>query len=323
MSFARLWRNGAFALAVAGLLVLGRLYLPGPWPWRHRPPAPPAVPADGRFYAGVDSSRGGLARYDKAAGLSQPAVFGVYTNGRDGDIATALGYTDALPGTIPMLSWGVDFTGGAVVDGSEDTYLRTQADAVASYGKPVFLRLDWEMNGSWYPEWGSLTVSSATYVEAWKHIWTLFQQAGATNAAFVWCPNVGDMGGRSWTEWYPGDDYVDWVGLDVYPEPSDAAADVSGPGGLDELAAFAEREGKPAMLAEWAPGAPKQDPAGAFDLVFSWLDRNPGTAKAMLYFNYSSTQRDDLLADNPDGAARYRTLLHAHSADLAGAGELD
>jgi hypothetical protein len=308
-------------VTVVAVAVLGRFFLPGPWPWRHQPPAAPAIPAGSRFYLGVDSSHAAIAGFDRASGLSQPAVLGGYTKGDDGSVADVLTTVRTFPGTIPMVSWGVDFTGGKVADGSQDAYLRTQAKAVAAYGKPVFLRLDWEMNGSWYPEWDSAAVSPQAYIASWRHIWKVFQQQGATNAAFVWCPNVGDLGGQHWTAWYPGDEYVDWVGLDAYLQPSDDTAYVSGPGGLDALAEFAESTDQPAMLAEWAPGAPKQDPVHAFDLVFSWADRYPAAVKALVYFNYGGTQRDDLLVDNPSGAALFRRLVLQHETRLFPSGQ--
>lgn len=297
-------------------VVLCGLYFTGPWLRRHGPPSTPAIPASGQFYLGVASAHEQLAGYDSALGVARPAVLGGYTKGSDGRVSDVLGTVSSLPGTIPLVSWGVDFSGGKVADGSQDTYLRTQADAVAAYGKPVFIRLDWEMNGSWYPNWDTAAVTADQYVAAWRHVREIFQQQGASNAAFVWCPNVGDLGGRPWTDWYPGNSYVDWVALDAYPKPTSADQDVSGPGGLDALAEFAASTGKPAMLAEWAPGAPEQNPEQTFDLVFAWADRFPATVKALVYFNYGSAQRDDLLADDPGGAALYRQLVDQRKGKL-------
>lgn len=302
------------------IIILVRFYLPGPWPWRHSAPAPPTVPGQGSFYLGVASSGGDLPAYDRAADVTQPAILSGYTNGRNGSVADVLSYVRNLPGTVPLVSWGVDLTGNEVADGSQDAYLTAQAKAVAAYRKPVFMRLDWEMNGSWYPNWSTSTVTPSEYIAAWRHVWTIFRQQGATNAAFVWCPNIGDLGGVPWTHWYPGNQYVDWIAVDAYLDPDDATADVSGPGGLDDLATFAASSHKPAMLAEWAPGQPGNDPAQTFDFVFSWADKYPGTVKALVYFNYGSEQRDDLLPDDPQGASRYRELIQLHKNDLFGAG---
>ena len=302
--------------------VLVRFYLPGPWPWRHgqAAAAAPAIPGAGRFYLGVNSSGSTLAAYDAAIGVSQPSIFGSYTNGDDGSVAQILTYSKDLPGTIPLVSWGVNMQDGAITSGSVDAYLRAQAAAVVAYKKPVFLRLDWEMNGTWYPEWSRPAVSPSAYVAAWRHIWTIFQQAGATNAAFVWCPNVGEFGGQDWTSWYPGSAYVNWIGMDAYPDPSTLTTEISGTGGLNELAQFAARSGKPAMLAEWAPDNSSQDPGATIDAVFGWAASYPGTVKALVYFNFGSPRKSYILADDPTGAARMRLDVAQHKAQLFGVG---
>jgi hypothetical protein len=83
------------------------------------------------------------------------------------------------------------------------------------------------MNGNWWP--GSYqgvfnndpgqTNGPAEFVEAWRHLHDLFAQEGATNAVWVWSPNCSDWPAEAWNHWtnyYPGDDYVDWVGCDEY-----------------------------------------------------------------------------------------------------------
>ena len=50
-------------------------------------------------------------------------------------------------------------------------------------------------------------------------MWTIFHAAGATNVVWVWCPNAVDQPAEiapHWTQYYPGDGYVDWVGVDGY-----------------------------------------------------------------------------------------------------------
>jgi beta-mannanase len=76
------------------------------------------------------------------------------------------------------------------------------------------------MNGNWYP-WG-LTVngnSPALAIQAWQHIYNIFKQQGASNVKFLWCPNVrGPVwdDGNALSSFYPGDAYVDSIGLDGY-----------------------------------------------------------------------------------------------------------
>ncbi|MBS2964487.1 hypothetical protein KGA66_15625 [Actinocrinis puniceicyclus] len=275
----------------------------------------PAIPANGRLYFGVSSSVATLPAFESAAGIERPAILGGYIGGTD-DVSTVLDDVDDLPSTAPMVSWGVDFTGGKVVSGAWDSYLYRQARAVAAFGRPVFLRLDWEMNATWYGLWGDGYVSPADYVAAWQHVWEVFQDAGAGNAAFVWSPNTGRFSSLAASAWYPGDRYVDWVGIDTYPSADNEATVLAGADGLDVLAAFSQQHDKPVMLAEWAPTAPQPDRRGVFDLVFSWADQHPATVKALVYFNYPTQGRDHLLVDFPVGASALRSLVKQHGGRL-------
>jgi hypothetical protein len=274
------------------------------------PSGPPAVPANGSIYLGVNANRDDVGSFDSETGIDHPAIFGGYVSG-DQPMSLVLNHLQGLPGSAPLISWGVDFQNGAVTDGSLDEYLSTQARALIAYGKPVFLRPDWEMNGDW-AAWSPPKVSPAEYVASWRHIVDMFHALGATNVAFVWCPNANDFSHYRASAWYPGDAYVDWVGVDAYPRTTNAQKVVTGTDGLDQLAEFAAGHQKPVMLAEWAATSPDPDTAWPFDLVFEWADRYPDTVKALVYFDFSSTDStggDHLLHDHPVGAAEFRYLL--------------
>lgn len=106
------------------------------------------------------------------------------------------------------------------------------AQKVGAFRKPVFIRFAHEMNGSWYPwgEWvdqnrnmrrdpGEETgFTPENYRQTFRSVAQMFKRY-APNAAMVWCPNSGLLGGEKrdvFRPFYPGDDVVDWVGLDVY-----------------------------------------------------------------------------------------------------------
>ena len=108
----------------------------------------------------------------------------------------------------------------AILNGQYDAYLTKFAQAAAATGQPFFLRLDNEMNGDWDPwsafQWGKDT---SIYIAEWRHIYGIFQNAGATNAVWVWNPNNKNLPPYRWNAaalYYPGDAYVDWVGLTSY-----------------------------------------------------------------------------------------------------------
>lgn len=135
--------------------------------------------------------------------------------------------TIAARGAMPMITWepwspsgGLDqpaYQLSAIARGDQDAYIDTWANGIAAYGGPVYLRFAHEMNGSWYP-WaaGVNGNSSVNYIAAWRHVHDRFAAAGATNVRWVWSPNVVFPGSTPLDSLYPGDAYVDWVGLDGY-----------------------------------------------------------------------------------------------------------
>ena len=131
-------------------------------------------------------------------------------------------------GSIPFFSWGSqalgaglnqpDFQLADVIAGTHDAYIRQFAEEARDWGHPFFLRFNWEMNGNWFA-WmegvnGNQPGESAA---AWRHVHDIFTSVGATNATWVWCPNVDPENNlRDLASLYPGDEYVDWTGLDGY-----------------------------------------------------------------------------------------------------------
>jgi Glycosyl hydrolase family 26 len=105
----------------------------------------------------------------------------------------------------------------SVINGTYDSYLRNFANAVASFGHPVLLTFDHEMNGSWYP-WGDTEITPAQWIEAWQHVTSLISSI-APNALWVWAPNV-ESGAAPVASYWPGNGYlnpdVNVVGLDGY-----------------------------------------------------------------------------------------------------------
>ena len=132
-------------------------------------------------------------------------------------------------GAIPFFSWGVEAHGGSnfhqpgfqladVIAGRFDHYIRRFATQARDWGHPFFLRFNWEMNGNWFL-WSEQNNDNrpGDYIKAWRHVHDIFTQVGATNASWVWCPNVDPKGDlQELRTIYPGDDYVDWTCLDGY-----------------------------------------------------------------------------------------------------------
>jgi beta-mannanase len=55
------------------------------------------------------------------------------------------------------------------------------------------------------------------FAAMWRHVHDIFTKSGATNATWVWCPNVEyDGSTKPLAALYPGDAYVDWTCMDGY-----------------------------------------------------------------------------------------------------------
>lgn len=118
-------------------------------------------------------------------------------------------------GVIPVITWEpTGLTPRQILSGSFDAYISAYAKGAAAYKKPFFLRFAHEMNGNWY----TWTGDPVGYRKMWMHVHDLFVAAGAGNVLWVWSPNNTDQYGRtdSVMDYYPGDDYVDWVGFSAF-----------------------------------------------------------------------------------------------------------
>jgi hypothetical protein len=129
-------------------------------------------------------------------------------------------------GLTPIISWSTGsislnkIVAGAT-DGENSIALARAAALAKSYPGTLLIRLDWEMNGNW-TQWNPGNAAQAhqretpaTFVAMWRHVVNYFRAEGVTNVRWVWAPNV-DNGDGAMSAYYPGDGYVDYVGLDGY-----------------------------------------------------------------------------------------------------------
>jgi beta-mannanase len=104
------------------------------------------------------------------------------------------------------------------------------------------------MNGTWY-SWGYGKTQASTFVKAWQHIVTLFKGEGADNVTWLWTIQADQSGTGPIESWWPGADYVTWVGIDGYYErPSDTFDSVFRRT-IEQVNAFTN---KPILLSETA-----------------------------------------------------------------------
>jgi hypothetical protein len=152
---------------------------------------------------------------------------------RSGIVGTFLNWGTTKPGSIvnyaawansrkavPMMDlWPpTNVTLASIAAGSQDAILTADAKALHAWNHPFLLRLFPEMNGPWesYAP-GTNGNTSAQFIQAWRHVYRLFQRNGANKVKFVWNPDK-EFNGQpvSFRRLWPGAKFVDWVGLDIY-----------------------------------------------------------------------------------------------------------
>lgn len=100
----------------------------------------------------------------------------------------------------------------AIASGTYDVYIKKWAADAKKAGKPIFLRLGHEMNDPYRYPWGPQNNNPKDYVAAWQHVHDIFKNAGANNIIWVWSPHLAY---GYYDAFYPGHDYVDYVGVGV------------------------------------------------------------------------------------------------------------
>ena len=150
-----------------------------------------------------------------------------------------------------------------LVEGKHDDKIRQLTKLFSYVRGNVFLRIGYEFDGAW----NSGYEDADTYKAAWRRIVDIIRAEGADNVVFVWQSGAAPIDDaiekkhEDISDWYPGDNYVDWVGLSWFIEGDEeqtvdsnysvpTARDLA-----DEVVSFARKRGKPVMIAEASPQA--------------------------------------------------------------------
>lgn len=194
-------------------------------------------------------------------------------------------------GYIPIVAnftlngaYGPAFTISQVASGAADAEIRKYADHWGALGFPMMVRFMHEFDDP--NAWGHSAVGQeATWVAAWRRTVDIFKQRGATNVGFWWCPNEG-VRRATINLSYPGDEYVDWVGTDIYNFQMVGGTGYSSPlhvGWAEFWELFnykTDSGGNPSQHDKWGPRKPFI--VGETNTVF---DSNAPTKKGEWYRN--------------------------------------
>jgi beta-mannanase len=233
--------------------------------------------------------------------------------------------------TIPM--WAA--TGGslsAAAAGQYNTYYATMAKSLIAGGLgSSIIRLGWEFNGNWYP-WSALNATEAAqYAAAWRQEVGAIKSVKGGHFTFDWSMTVDD-GGINPALAYPGDTYVDYIGMDVYDWDEYTGLtgaqrwnDIVNNGyGLAWQASFAAQHKKPISFAEWAladnPSSPStsggDDPA-FIQNMYNWFSTHNTAFED--YFDTDANGDDFGMTtcngEFPNATAKYLQLFGSGSAN--------
>jgi hypothetical protein len=180
--------------------------------------------------------------------------------------------------SVLMVSWHGS-AWGPINEGSADRNIASVAKKLAGMKRPILLRWAWEMNGNWF-EWDGTHNGQdpGDYVKAWRRIHRIFDDNGADNVAWVWSPNWNSQPGSSWNKvhnYYPGDAYVDWVGISGYNFYNET------PTTLFNSVARSYGARKPLILSETAA---VQNKAKWIKQLSSWVKATPAVG-AVVWFD--------------------------------------
>jgi hypothetical protein len=183
--------------------------------------------------------------------LDKIEAFETLTDTRLGSIMWYPTFADPFPmreckmvrelGAIPHLTWELFYPEEAdyntmpiegtyavmdeVLNGEHDAYIEQFAKDTKAFGDRVLIRFLHEFNGNWYlwsgNKSGRENGGPEKVVAVWRYVVDKFREVGADNAKWIWNPHGPsvDVSEEDWNaieNYYPGDEYVDWMGMDAY-----------------------------------------------------------------------------------------------------------
>src|ERR1700677_3558457 len=229
------------------------------------------------------------------------------------------GYTLSLG--VPMFPTGVGASLATGATGAYDSYFTTLAQTLVAAGQAnAYLRLGRECDGSWSAWSAGPPSAEASFATYFQQIVTAMRSVAGEQFRFVWDPDVGAFtdAGYSVAAAYPGNNYVDVIGLDAYDQswatpqtPTNAWSSTSLPS-LTAAQQFASANGKPLAFCEWgvtirSDGHGLGDDPYYIDQMVSWMHSPANDVTYESYFDDSTGGVNSLITGGsfPDSLAAF------------------
>jgi hypothetical protein len=264
----------------------------------------------------------------------------LYTDRSSWDSVTGAGmfvfqYMKGWPGKLVVSQPLFPQDGSTLKDcaaGSYDAHWKDFGSALVSNGRAdSIVRIGWEFNGD-FMYWHA-TNDTAQFIQCWNHVAAAIKSTDPSVLAdwtinSKYTPSDSCMGDA--TNCYPGDQYVDYIGIDNYDEyppstttPFDTIAIASG--GITWIYDFAVKHDKRFSVGEWGvvSGAGSnggRDNPAFVQNMWSWFQAHSAIGLYESYFSNDDPGEVDSKiidnttgtcgCDNPMASAKYQNLWH-------------
>ena len=262
-------------------------------------------PPSGATILFIGQTKGEIEDYSARMDLGDPAGYMVYTSleslqglsepfigsgCQEAGVQDLNGLAQEFPGSAVQLGLYIVGQVPSINTGQMDDQIRKLATRLREVRRPVFLRIGYEFDGPWN------AYEPEGYRRAFRRIVSIFRGRSVGgqridpigNVAFVWHSGAWKTyGNHPLSAWYPGDRYIDWIGVSWFGQGTDEANKVSDDARAAVLS-FALRHGKPLMIAESTPRKyfpPEQTESWArwYAPIFRWIAEND--VKGFSYIN--------------------------------------
>ncbi len=159
-----------------------------------------------------------------------------------------------------------------ITNGNLDNNIQNLGNWIRGQDRPIFLRIGYEFEGPWN------NYDPTQFKNAWRYIVAKFDELEVRNVAYVW--QSAGLNYNNIINWYPGDEYVNWVGYSHFDGPNPGLS----------IRNFANQRNKPIMIAEATPRVDLGDGNGQmhwdnwFQPLFNSIYAN-NKIKALAYIN--------------------------------------
>jgi hypothetical protein len=174
-----------------------------------------------------------------------------------------------------------------VANGMHDAEFEAAAKAISEAQPRAIIRLGWEMNlvtMAWFAKG-----QEADYIAAFRRVVGIFRRY-SKDFKYDWCPGWGPQDSAADLA-YPGDDVVDYIGLDVYDFKYEGSAEerwnafyLKAPFGLEWQRNFAGLHKKRMSYPEWGVGNFGDNPF-FIQKMHDWFVSNAGNIAYAAYFD--------------------------------------